>query len=102
MGAIWLAFAEMSMAVLRTTTLARGTARDPAPSMRAARALSSVLSKAVVDMGPPVYGVGMNEQNQCKHERKAQTEHTDRRETGPVTTVTAKCLDCGEVAVYAV
>jgi RNase P subunit RPR2 len=45
----------------------------------------------------------MTEQSECAHERTTESVRTDRRETGPVKTVTVTCDRCGKVVrVFAV
>jgi hypothetical protein len=39
----------------------------------------------------------MAEERECAHERTRESTRTDRRETGPVKTVTVTCEACGKV-----
>lgn len=41
--------------------------------------------------------MGMSESTACAHERTSESIHTDVRETGPVKTVTVRCVACGAV-----
>jgi RNase P subunit RPR2 len=45
----------------------------------------------------------MAEEQGCAHDRTRETTRTDRRESGPVKTVTVTCEACGKVVrVFAV